>query len=175
VRLTLYTDKTVSQALAAINERMQAKGSASRTALDGWIEKNGTFSISMTSPVIGKFSRTTRLSGKIERQSGITVAHCDVPNGAPPRGRLWVFIALGLIALVLIGAGSPLIGIAILPLSVLIYIPLAGDYHNSAVLTTEVQRALKAKTTPPKPAKPAPKSAAPSRTTASLTTKDLFD
>jgi hypothetical protein len=159
---------------------MQAKGSASRTALDGWIEKNGTFSVSMTAPVIGKFSRTTRLSGKIERQSGITIAQCDVPNGAPPRGRLWIFIALGLIAFVLIGAGSPLIGITILPLGALIYIPLAGDYHNSAILITEVQRALKAKTTPPKPvktngAKTASKPATTSRAATPLATKDLFD
>src|SRR5450432_3119094 len=66
VRFVLYSEKTVAQCLTAINARMHVKESSSRPALDGWVEKSGAFSISMSLKVIGKFSRRTVLKARVE-------------------------------------------------------------------------------------------------------------
>jgi hypothetical protein len=155
VRFTLYTEKTVPQCLSAINARLQAKGTPTRPGLDGWIDRSGEFSLGVTQPVIGKFQRTTRLKGRLERQSGYTVITGVVPGGSNPRER-WV----GLGALVVMGllvalAGKPLIALLLIPVGFWMYIPMVGDYVNGPLLLTELQRALKAKATPPKASDPA--------------------
>ena len=147
--------------MSAINERLRA-----RSSMDGWVEKNGSFSIGISSPVIGKLQRKTYLRAQVERDGSVTTIKGDVPNGASPRGRILVFAALALVAGVLIATGSMLLGIIILPFAAVLYIPMKGDYENSDILLHEVQRLLKAKSTPPKPAKSparptAPKSAVP--------------
>ena len=155
MRFTLYTEKTVPQCLSAINSRLQAKGTATRPDLDGWIDRSGEFSLGVTQPVIGKFQRTTRLKGRLERQSGYTVVTGTVPGGSNPRER-WVGIgALVVMGLLVALAGKPLIALLLFPVGFWMYIPMVGDYANGPLLLTELQRALKAKATPPKAAKPA--------------------
>ncbi len=150
MRFVLYSEKTVAQCLTAINERMHAKETSTRPALDGWIEKSGTFSISLTAPVVGRFTRRTALSAKVERESGVTVIQGSVPSGVSREGQAFVFIALALVALALIGSGSVLFGLLLIPIAAYLYIPLHGDYLNSAALVDEVERTLKAKQKPPK-------------------------
>ncbi|MEP7293329.1 MAG: hypothetical protein ABI835_16215, partial [Chloroflexota bacterium] len=87
MRFVLYSEKTVTQCMSAVNERMHAKETSTRPALDGWVEKSGTFSISLSAPVIGKFRRRTALTAKVERQSGITVIEGSVPSGASREGQ----------------------------------------------------------------------------------------
>ncbi len=151
MQVMLYTEKTVPQSLTAISERLHQKGTSSRLVMDGWIEKSGSFAVSVTTPVIGKFNRTTRLSGKLERQSGITVLHGTVPGGVDSHGRMIIIGALMIAAAALILSGNPLLGAILIPSALWIYIPLKGDYHNSAVLISEIQKNLKARATPPKP------------------------
>jgi hypothetical protein len=150
VHFVLYTDKTVSECLTAINERMHLKESSTRPALDGWVEKGGAFSISLSAPVMGRFARRTALKAKIERENGVTVIQGSVPGGVSRNGQIVIFIALALVALTIIGGGNLLIGLLLVALAAILYIPMQGDYLNSAALLDEVQKALKAKPTPPK-------------------------
>jgi hypothetical protein len=171
VRTVLYTEKTVAQSLSALTERLHASGKR----LDGWVEKNGNFSLSLSSPVIGKISRRTHIHGKLERTGGITTVTLDVPSGADPRGQLMIFIALAMIAIILLASGNLVPALLLVGAGAALYIPLAGDHRNSPLLISEVQRALKATAKPPKkptePAAgrapsarpPAPKTSAPVR------------
>lgn len=174
MRFTLYTDKTTAQCLSAINGRLQAKETASRPALDGWIDRNGEFSLKVTRPVIGKFARTTRLKGHLERESGVTVVRGVVPGGSSKRERIIALIALAVLGALIGLAGRPLLALLLVPVGFWLYIPMAGDYENGPLLLLEVQRALKAKSTPPKPAKGAAnngKSAASTRPITKATTQ----
>ncbi len=150
MRFVLYSEKTVTQCLTAINARMHVKETSTRPALDGWVEKGGAFSIIMTAPVVGKFKRRTALTAKVERQAGITVIQGSVPSGVSRDGQAVIFIALALVALAMMGSGNVLFGLLLLPFAAYLYIPLHGDYLNSSVLVDEVERTLKAKAKPPK-------------------------
>ena len=150
MRFVLYSEKTVTQCLTAINARMHVKGTGSRPTLDGWVEKSGAFSISMSAPVIGKFARRTVLKAKVERESGLTIIRGSVPNGVSRQGQAFIFVALALVALIIIGEGNALFGFLLIPFAAYLYIPLHGDYLNSEVLIDEVQKTLKAKAKPPK-------------------------
>ncbi|HYO87066.1 MAG TPA: hypothetical protein VER79_00370 [Candidatus Limnocylindrales bacterium] len=164
MRFTLYTEKTVPQSLSALNARLQAKETASRPELDGWIERGGDFSLQVTIPVLGKLARTTRLNGHIERQPGITVVRGNVPGGSGPRERVVALGALAGMGLLIAVAGSPLLTLLLVPVGLMLYIPMAGDYVHGPLLVSEVQRTLKAKATPPKTAKPAAGTASRSST-----------
>jgi hypothetical protein len=180
VRFVLYTEKTVSQCLTAINERMHVKETSTRPALDGWVEKSGAFSLSLSAPVMGRFARRTALKAKVERENGVTIIQGSVPGGVSRNGQIAIFIALALIALTIIGSGNLLIGLLLVALAAVLYIPMQGDYLNSAALLDEVQKTLKAKSAPPKTAtseaklatsrQPATKSTAATRNTATKST-----
>lgn len=169
MQVVLYTDKTVAQSLTALNARMQAKGTSTRPALDGWVEKSGAFSLGVTSLVAGRFNRTTYLRGKLEREGGLTVIKGQVPRGATRENMIVIFAVVAIMALMLVAMGSTWMGLIVLPIGAAFYIPLSGDYFNSELLIGELQKTLKAKETPPKasgakasPAKtPAKKAAAP--------------
>jgi hypothetical protein len=165
MHFTLYTDKTVAQCLTAINERMHLKESSTRPALDGWVEKSGSFSISVSTPVIGRFTRRTALRAKVERENGMTVITGSVPGGVARNGQIVVFVALALVVLTIIGGGNLLLGLLPLVLAPIFYIAMQGDYLNSTTLLDEVQKALKAKPSPPK--KGAVEAKAPARSTSS--------
>lgn len=150
MRYRLYTDKTIAQCMSAINERLHQKGTATRVALDGWVEKGGSFTISMTAPVARRFSRTTRLSGRMERRNGVTIIEGMAPGGVDARGRALVYAALAAAALVLFAGGRPALALLFLPLGVVLYLPMKGDHEHSAVLLAELQKTLRARTTPPR-------------------------
>ena len=150
MRFVLYTEKTPAQALSALNARLQARESASRAGLDGWIEKSGGFALSVSSPVVGRFSRRTVMQGKIERENGVTLVRGDVASGVERQGQIIVFVALALLALILFLSGNVAPALLIIPLGAYLYIPMNGDLHNSTVLMNELQRTLKARQTPPK-------------------------
>lgn len=145
MQFVYYSEKTVSQCMLALNERLHQKSGK----LDGWVEKNGNFSISVSTKVLRRFSRSTRLQGQVTKENGVTVVRGYVSNGADPQNRYMIYgmlLALGgLLAL----AGYLLIGLAIIALILPLNIPLEGDYINSQTLTGEVQRTLKAKATLP--------------------------
>jgi hypothetical protein len=150
--------------MTAINERFHLKGTNTRPSMDGWVDKGGAFSMGVSTPVIGKLNRTTYLRAKVSRENGVTIIKGDVPGGANRQGQMLVFAALALVALALMGGGNALLGLVIIPFAAVLYIPMKGDYENSELLISEVQKILKAKTTPPKAPKSNSRSAAPKQT-----------
>ena len=149
MRFTYYTDKTVAQCMSALNERLQQKGTSSRPGLEGWVEKNGNFSLAITSKVVKRFPRTTRLQGKAERLGSVTVIKGSVADGVTPREQVVIVGALALVGLFIISTGNLLPGLIAIAAGVVLNVPLMGDYQNSEMLTSEIQKTLKAKTTPP--------------------------
>jgi hypothetical protein len=145
VRFTYYTEKTVSQCMLALNERIH-----SSSKLEGWTEKSGSFSLAASSSVAKRFSRTTRLQAKAERQGSVTIINGYVSDGVGPRERIVIMGALILVGVLLILAAKTLLpGVIALGVAPMLYIPLTGDYANSRVLLSEIQRTLKAKDSPP--------------------------
>jgi hypothetical protein len=153
VQFTLYTEQTVAQCLSALNERMHLKPTTSRPAIDGWIEKSGSFSLGVSSVVVGRFSRSTYMRGKLERQTGYTIIHGSVSGGASYRDKIVIFAALALIALALALRGSVSLALVVIPVAAGMYIPLTGDHQNSETLIDELRKTLKARETPPKTVK----------------------
>lgn len=150
MRFVLYTDKSVSQCMTALNTRMQAKASGSRGSLDGWVEKNGRFSLSTSCTVARRFRRRTHLRATATRDEGYTVIRGYVPEGVSREGQAVIFGALLLVGVVLVASGYLLPAVIAVFATGALYIPLTGDRINSAILMGEVQRALGAKTSPPK-------------------------
>ncbi len=140
-----YSEKTVSQCMLALNERLHQKSGK----MDGWVEKNGNFSISVKTTVLRRFSRSTRLNGHVEKENGVTVVRGYVSDGADPRNRYIIFGILVLLGVLLALAGFLLIGLIVIAVILPLNIPLEGDYINSDTLTGEVQRTLKAKASLP--------------------------
>ncbi len=162
MQFTLYTEQTIAQCLSALNERMYLKPTASRPALDGWLEKSGAFSLGVSSVVVGRFSRSTYMRGKLERQTGYTIIHGSVSGGASHKDKIVIFVALALIAVALILRGSVTLALVVAPIAAALYIPLTGDHQNSETLISELQKTLKARENPPKPVKKTAETATPS-------------
>ena len=150
MRFVLFTDKSVKQCTSAINERLQTKGTKTRPELDGWIEKGGKFSLAVTSKVARRFSRTTRLSGKAEKEGTSTVIRGHVSGGVSPQGLRMLFAGLVIVVVLLFISGNQMIGFLTVIAGGFAYVPLWGDYVNSEILLIEVERTLKASPTRPK-------------------------
>lgn len=149
MQFTYYTEKTVAQCMSALNERLQQKGTASRPGLEGWVEKNGNFSIAVTAKVAKRFPRTTRLQGKAERLGGVTLVKGSVADGVALKEQIIIVGALALVGVYIISTGNLLPGLIAIAAGVLLNIPLMGDHQNSEYLTHELQKTLKARATPP--------------------------
>lgn len=151
MRFVLFTEKTPSQCMKALQERLQAKATKSRPALDGWVNKSGKFSISMSSTVWGRFTRKTRLRAEASRESGITVIRGFVPNGASRETLFIIGGAVGALAVLMFARGNLVYAILAVIAGGALIVPLRGDYRNHDVLLYELEKTLKAKPTPPKP------------------------
>ena len=150
MRFELYTSLTVSKGLSALTQRMHAKPTASRPDIDGWVEKGGRFSISVSTQIAKQFRRTTHLSGELEREGSVTVIRARVATGASPEQLRIIFAVAVVLGLVVLASGNGVLGLLIMVLGFALYIPLSGDCHNSSILMKELRNALKAKKTPPK-------------------------
>lgn len=148
MQFVYYTEKTVAQSMLALNERLHQK--SSRSTLEGWVEKNGKFSLAISSTVMKRIPVTTRLYGRAEKENGVTVIRGSVFEGADPRSRTVIYGILVLAGILLMLATQSIVpGIILVVAPVVLNIPLEGSYNNSQSLLTEVQRSLKTKTTPP--------------------------
>jgi hypothetical protein len=146
----MYTDKTVPQAMSAINARLHTPGSRGRPQLDGWVEKSGRFALTVTTQVRWRFRRRTTLSARAERRDGLTVIEGNVPGGASREGQAVVFGALALVAVLGMIQGNAILAIVALAAGVVFFVLLEGDYANSEILLSELQKTLKAQLTPPR-------------------------
>ncbi len=145
MQFVYYSEKTVSQCMLALNERLHQKSGK----LDGWVEKSGSFSLSVSTTVLRRFNRSTRLHGHVVKENGVTVVRGYVSDGADPKNRYTIYGILVLVGVLLALAGYLLIGLIVIAIILPLNIPLEGDYINSGTLTSEVQRTLKAKASLP--------------------------
>jgi hypothetical protein len=144
----MFTYMTIAECNRTLQERLK-----SSRQLEGWVDKNGTFSLTVSSRVARVFSRRTRLQGDLKRDKGITTINGYVPDGVAPRQRAIIMIGMVLAGFFLIVSGNGLPGIIAIIVAPIFLIPLAGDYANSEALLKEVRRSLHAREgTPPKPA-----------------------
>lgn len=150
MRFIMYTDKTVPQAMSAINARLHTPGSKGRPQLDGWVEKSGRFALTVTTQVRWRFRRRTTLNARAERRDGLTVIEGSVPGGASREGQAIVFGALALVAVLGMIQGNAILAIVALAAGVVFFVLLEGDYANSEILLSELQKTLKAQLTPPR-------------------------
>jgi len=131
--------------MLALNERLHQKSGK----LDGWVEKSGNFSLSVSTTILRLFTRSTRLHGQVTKENGVTVVRGYVSHGADPQNRYIIFGILVLLGVLLALAGYLLVGMIVIAIILPLNIPLEGDFINSETLTGEVQRTLKAKATLP--------------------------
>ncbi|GAB4309420.1 MAG: hypothetical protein Kow00117_02770 [Phototrophicales bacterium] len=150
MRFTLYTERTVSQCIKDLQARLEQKGTKSRPELDGWIKKGGDFSIAVTTKVAGRFAKTTRLSGSMERDKGVTIIEGYVSDGVSPFWLMVLAILLLVVCGVIFASGERMLAMVVFVLGLAAYIPLRGDYINSDILLIEVEKTLKASPKPPK-------------------------
>ena len=150
MRFVLFTNLTVSQCMKSLHERMDAKPTKTRPELQGWIEKGGRFSVAVTTTVIGRFRRTTRLNATAARESGMTVIRGYVSDGVSPRWQRILFAVLVVATVLMVLSNQILLAAAVLVLGAAMYIPMMGDYKNSDLLLIEVEKAFKASPYPPK-------------------------
>lgn len=148
VRFTLYTDKTVRQCMSALADRMEARPTRHRPALDGYIEKGGTFSLSITRKV-GIFPRRTRLRATASRSSGVTTLEGFVASGAPPGQVRVMLLAIAALGVMMLLNGNAILSLMTLIVGVVLYVSLTADYHSSDMLLKAVRRACNAKDKPP--------------------------
>ncbi len=157
MRFVLYTELSVAQCMSALNERLQVKGTSSRPALVGWTEKEGYFSVAVSSDVGWRalqFGRTTRLRGQAVRDKslGATVIKGFVPEGLAPRSQLLLFGGTAALGLIMFLSGNIFLALLIVLTVGVFFIPFMGDRNNSDYLLKELRRLLQAKDKPPKPA-----------------------
>lgn len=155
MRFILYTEKSVSECVKALNERMGQSPTATRPALTGHAHKDGRFALGLTSTVYGRFSRKTWLEGVIAKDTGITTITGTVPDGATPQRQRYLLYAMPVVGLLLGLNGAWLMAVAAVVLLGVLLITLQGDYANGDRLLVEIERLLKASPKPPK--KPAKK------------------
>ncbi|MEL6152157.1 MAG: hypothetical protein AAFR56_21175 [Chloroflexota bacterium] len=148
MRFVLFTDKTPSQCMKALHERMDASPTKSRPELNGWIEKSGSFSISLRRQVFGKLSRTTKLRGTADRESGVTVIRGSVPEGVNRRWLTIIALCVAALSAYMFLSGELMIATMIVLAGFIMLVPLWGDHRNHDVLLYELEKALKAKPAP---------------------------
>ena len=149
MRYVMYTEKSVPQAMSAINERLHTPGSKSRPQLDGWVEKSGRFSMHVNSNVKWRLMRKTVLQGKAEKLGNITLIQGTVPGGVGTQGMLVIFAALAAVAVIVYTQGNAILAAAAILAGIGLYVPLVGDFQNCETLLSELQKAVNAKFTPP--------------------------
>jgi hypothetical protein len=147
MRFILYSDKSVSECIKALNERVQGGGK-----FQGQVDKaKSQFSLTTSTKVLKRFARSTRLSATITREEGVTVIQGYVSEGMELGRWLLIFAVIMAAAVIFYVAGNAILGIMAALFGLWSYIPLTGDSDNSDTLLREVRRLLDAKETKPKP------------------------
>ena len=144
-----YSDLTPAKCVSAMNERMKQPETASRPAMIGKVDKDG-FAVTITTPVIGNFRRTTSMKASFERDKGVTVINGYVSTGATRQQQIIVFVGAFIIDLGLILMGYFIQGVLVGALGAALYIPLQGDAKNSDYMIKQIRSIFKAKLRDPR-------------------------
>jgi hypothetical protein len=149
LRFEYYSKLTPAKCVSALQGRIEQNETATRPAMTGNVDKNG-FAVTITTPVIRNFRRSTGIKATFERDKGITVINGYVNTGASRKQQIMVFIGGLLVGLALIARGMFIQGVAIMTIGAYFYIPLQGDAKNSDYLIKQIRTLLKAKTRDPR-------------------------
>lgn len=144
-----YSDLTPAKCASAIKDRIAQPETGSRPAIAGWVDKDG-FSITVTTPVIGKFRRSTGMKATFQRDKGTTVISGYVSTGADRKQQLAVFIGMIIVGIALIALRMFPHGVIVMLIGAGLYIPLEGDRKNSDYLVKQIRSILSAKTRDPR-------------------------
>jgi hypothetical protein len=148
VYFELYSPKTIKQISTELTARIGERGTRTRPAIQGLVEKGGTFYL-MTQSVLLGIKRTTRLRATMERVRDVTIIRGYVSEGMRPERVYTVIAALAAIGVLLTLQGQVVLGLIVFGLSVIAYVPLVGDYRNSQYMLKELKRLSAAKDRPP--------------------------
>lgn len=149
MRFEYYTDLTPAKCVSALKERMGQSETSSRPAMTGSVDKNG-FALTITTPVIRTFRRSTGIKATFERDKSVTVITGYVNTGATRKQQIMVFVGGLLVGLALIAGGMFIQGVVIMAIGAGFWIPLQGDAQNSDYLVKQIRSILKAKTRDPR-------------------------
>lgn len=149
MQFTYYSPLSVAQCMAAVNERIQARGGSARQDFDGWVEKSGAFRMGGWSNAAGVRWRSY-VRGKAARKNGVTTITGHVPGGTG-----WIPAVIALAAAFMVGLalafnGGALPAILVWGAGVGLAIKFWGDENSHRALLGELQRATRGKTTLPK-------------------------
>ncbi len=144
----LYSPKTIKQISAELTERVGERGTRTRPTIQGLVEKGGTFYLTTQSVLLG-IKRTTRLRATMERVRDVTIIRGYVSEGMRPEKVYVVMAALAVVGILLALQGQVVLGLIVLGLSIIAYVPLVGDHRNSQYLLKELKRLSAAKDKPP--------------------------
>jgi len=148
VHFELYSPKTIKQISTELTERIGEKGTRARPTIQGLVEKDGTFYLTTQSVLLG-IERTTRLRATMERVRDVTIIRGYVSEGMRPEKVYVVMAALAVVGILLALQGQVVLGLIVLGLSIIAYVPLVGDHRNSQYLLKELKRLSAAKDKPP--------------------------
>lgn len=144
----LYSPKTIKQINTELTARMAERGTRSRPAIQGVVEKTGAIYWSTQTVLLG-ITRTTRLRATLEKAKDVTIIRGYVSEGIQPQKVYVVMAALAAIGLLLALQGQVVLGLIVFGVSVVAYVPLVGDYRNSHYMLRELKRVTAAKDKPP--------------------------
>jgi hypothetical protein len=144
----LYSPKTIKQINTELTARMAEKGTRSRPAIQGVVEKTGAIYWSTQTVLLG-ITRTTRLRATLEKAKDVTIIRGYVSEGVRPEKVYVVMGALAAIGLLLALQGQVVLGLIVFGVSVVAYVPLVGDFRNSRYMLKELKRLTNAKDKPP--------------------------
>ncbi len=146
MRFVLITDKTPKQCIKALNDRIAKPATKTRTALQGWADKDtGRFRLSIETTVYSRFKRRTRLTGKVEKISGQTTIRGFVPSGFTQDKIIILAVFVAILSLFMFLSGQLIYAILIAIAGAALTIPLKGDDENHDLLLYELEKATKAK------------------------------
>jgi len=144
MQFRLYTEKTVTECMREIKDRIEAKPTKSRPEVKGKTEKGGKFTISTTRQVLGRIPHTTHMNCNLKREKGVTTIEGRVTGGLSPR---WSLILGGLLVLIsgsLVLIQELILGMVVFGMGALMIGLLRADYISSEYLLTQVETKLKA-------------------------------
>lgn len=147
---TLYSEKSAADCIKALSDRLLQSETPTRPALNGSVNKNGKFRLTLRQKVLAGITHETWIEGEISKEQNITLIRGRVPDGAPPDRQRLVAIAIPVSGVIMLLREQAVMAVVVMGLLMLWFIMLRGDYMGSDRLLLELEKNLKASPKPPK-------------------------
>lgn len=147
---TLYSEKSSSDCIKALTDRLHQSETPTRPGLDGFVDKKGKFRLGIEQMVYGRIRHKTWMEGQIVKEGSVSIIKGHIPEGAPPTRQRLIALVIPIASVMLLIRGEPLLAaLAVVGIGYLL-VMMRGDYFNSDRLLVEVEKTLKASPKPPK-------------------------